>query len=367
MSQPPPDQQMPQHSGPQPPHEPVSDKSFVVTWLLAWLLGIFGVDRFYLGKTGTGLLKLVTLGGLGLWALVDLFLTLAGAQRDKQGLKLAGYEQHKAVAWIVTGAVILLSSLGALFFDADDPTADAPGGPAVATTEDEAAGETTEAEETTADETTADETTADETTAEETTEESDPEETTPSEGSAQTWADETFGTFDAVSESGSGDDLLTLPEGATAGLVTASHEGSANFSLAVLDSDNESTGELLVNTIGTYEGTTVYGFNALAEGTTVQVTADGPWEITFSPVSAAPYLETSGTGDAVYLYDEEARALDATHEGEANFVLQEETGGGFGSGLLVNEIGDYSGRVPLSSGPSVISIQADGSWTLELR
>ena len=52
-----------------------SQKSFVVTWLLAYFLGGLGVDRFYLGKVGTGLLKLFTLGGLGVWALVDFDVT----------------------------------------------------------------------------------------------------------------------------------------------------------------------------------------------------------------------------------------------------------------------------------------------------
>lgn len=87
----------------------VSNKSFLVTWLLSLLVGVFGVDRFYLGKVGTGLLKLFTFGGLGIWALVDLILVLTNKQRDKQGLPLEGYDKHKKIALIVTGVLILLS------------------------------------------------------------------------------------------------------------------------------------------------------------------------------------------------------------------------------------------------------------------
>lgn len=87
-------------------------KSFVVTWLLAWLLGTFGIDRFYLGKTGTAILKLLTLGGLGVWALIDLLITLFGKQTDKWGRPLAGYNQNKTMAWIVT----ILVFLGGMIF-----------------------------------------------------------------------------------------------------------------------------------------------------------------------------------------------------------------------------------------------------------
>ncbi|MGX9902075.1 TM2 domain-containing protein [Arthrobacter sp. SA17] len=87
----------------------MSNKSFLVTWLLSLLVGVFGVDRFYLGKVGTGLLKLFTFGGLGIWALVDLILVLSNKQRDSRGLPLEGYDKHKKVALIVTGAFILLS------------------------------------------------------------------------------------------------------------------------------------------------------------------------------------------------------------------------------------------------------------------
>lgn len=86
-------------------------KSFLATWLLSLFLGVFGVDRFYLGKIGTGILKLVTLGGLGVWVLVDLIIVLTGSQRDKRGLPLTGYGKHKVLAWIVTAVLIVLSAI----------------------------------------------------------------------------------------------------------------------------------------------------------------------------------------------------------------------------------------------------------------
>ena len=63
-------------------------KSQSATLLLAGFLGCLGVDRFYLGDTGLGILKLVTCGGAGLWALVDLILTGMGVRRDPQGNSL---------------------------------------------------------------------------------------------------------------------------------------------------------------------------------------------------------------------------------------------------------------------------------------
>ena len=180
----------------------------------------------------------------------------------------------------------------------------------------------------------------------------------------QSWANSAFGSFAPVTQTGKGDNIITLPTGAKAAIVTAAHDGSSNFSLSVLDASNASTGQLLVNTIGAYKGTSVYGFTALGKGTAIQVTADGNWTIVISPVSAAPALVPAGIGDGVFLYSGQAGKLAATHDGSSNFAVTEETNKALHFGLLINEIGAYSGTVPLSSGPSVIVVGAAGNWTL---
>lgn len=107
----PPPSGYPQYSPPPGPLSDTGDKSFVVAWLLSLFLGAFGVDRFYLGKVGTGLLKLFTCGGAGLWWLIDLVMVLVDGTRDARGLRLAGYQQHKKLAWIVTAVVLVVSLL----------------------------------------------------------------------------------------------------------------------------------------------------------------------------------------------------------------------------------------------------------------
>jgi TM2 domain-containing membrane protein YozV len=67
----------------------VSDKNFVATLLLCVLLGGLGVHRFYVGKIGTGILQLITMGGLGIWALIDLIMIAIGKFTDKDGLLVA--------------------------------------------------------------------------------------------------------------------------------------------------------------------------------------------------------------------------------------------------------------------------------------
>ena len=66
-----------------------SDRSRGVAFALALTLGVFGAHRFYAGKTGTGILQLVTAGGLGIWYLYDVILVASGGFQDKEGRRLS--------------------------------------------------------------------------------------------------------------------------------------------------------------------------------------------------------------------------------------------------------------------------------------
>ncbi len=61
---------------------------WLALFLLTFFVGVLGVHRFYVGKIGTGVLMLITLGGFGVWFLVDLILVVTGQFTNKEGQKI---------------------------------------------------------------------------------------------------------------------------------------------------------------------------------------------------------------------------------------------------------------------------------------
>ena len=65
-----------------------TDRRILPAFILCFFLGVFGAHRFYAGKPLTALLQLFTLGGVGIWALVDLILIVTGSFTDDRGRKI---------------------------------------------------------------------------------------------------------------------------------------------------------------------------------------------------------------------------------------------------------------------------------------
>ncbi|MCI5718419.1 MAG: NINE protein [Alistipes sp.] len=62
-----------------------SPKDWLTTLLLCFFLGTLGIHSFYVGKTVIGVVQLITLGGCGIWTLVDFIMILCGSYKDSEG------------------------------------------------------------------------------------------------------------------------------------------------------------------------------------------------------------------------------------------------------------------------------------------
>ncbi|MBB5773732.1 hypothetical protein [Nonomuraea jabiensis] len=175
-----------------------------------------------------------------------------------------------------------------------------------------------------------------------------------------------------TSYTGVGDQVLRIRLTKSPGLLALTHTGESNFIVTTVNSSGKQE-QLLVNEIGPYKGTVLYN----GDGTTksiaaVQIKADGAWSAVFKPPSKARCWCTAtvqGSGDQVLKLSPTRglRTVTAAHSGESNFIVQSYTRPGSWGDLLFNDIGSYQGSAVLPAGTRLVTVKADGPWTLKRR
>lgn len=129
--------------------------------------------------------------------------------------------------------------------------------------------------------------------------------------------------------------------------------------------DTNGSERLLVNTIGPYSGKRWINTNDGSRTTQVTVKAHGSWKLTVGGLDLASTVkgsEAKGHGDDVLVWFGHASAAAVTHEGEGNFVVQVLSVSS-GMDLAINEIGSYTGTVPMNL-PGMVQVTAEGTWVI---
>lgn len=194
-----------------------------------------------------------------------------------------------------------------------------------------------------------------------------------------TWADKTYGTFSPVSRTNqTGTKVVDFGNNITAGVVKidTTNLNDVAFLVEVLATDNVTVIDTMVTSPGTYNGTVAFGLagygNQTAGALKITTANDVTWSVLISPVSTAaqgPLASPSSTsGDLVYLYAGAAATLHAeTFAPNQGIVVTQFFGPTTAPLTLVNSPTMVDQRSPISAGPSVVTIKADGSWNVTVN
>jgi hypothetical protein len=167
---------------------------------------------------------------------------------------------------------------------------------------------------------------------------------------------------------GSGDAVVDIEKDDSAALVHITYTGSSNFVVWNYGADGEKI-DLLINTIGSYDGTRPLDFLADEHTARFAVESSGQWVIEVLPMQEIRTVDVpgifDGSGDDVINLigsDPDLLKIDAS-QAKSNFVIWS-----FGNGkdLLVNEIAPYNGVIIAGKDTSILVIEAEGPWTVEV-
>jgi hypothetical protein len=189
----------------------------------------------------------------------------------------------------------------------------------------------------------------------------------PSQAPSEQPAEEPEAAFDPIRLRGRGNRVarFRIPRDAAA-IAEIKHRGSSNFAVWTVNRGGRKL-DLLVNTIGNYEGTVLFDEQEGQHSVAFQIEADGQWNIRVLPVTEARQWngrkQLTGKGDSVIRLNPSSSGLATTriqHRGSSNFAVE-----AYGEtyDLLVNEIGRYRGESLLPNRTVLLEITADGQWT----
>jgi len=169
---------------------------------------------------------------------------------------------------------------------------------------------------------------------------------------------------------GTGDSVFNIDKWQGAAILKIKYTGIRNFVVQNYAVGADRPYDLLVNTIGAYEGTVPLDFRDGQQTARFEITATGAWELQILPVADARIEKIpgtiSGTGDDVVLIGggiPDLLKADAS-QSTRNFVVQAVANNRFN--LVINEIAPYTGTKILDSGTVALIITATGLWTIEV-
>ena len=91
-----------------------ADTAYLTATFFSLFLGFLGVDRFYLGHVGLGILKLITFGGFGIWWAIDFILIALGNVKNKKGVQIVRTESATKHVYAAVIVFVVMTSVASI-------------------------------------------------------------------------------------------------------------------------------------------------------------------------------------------------------------------------------------------------------------